>query len=93
MNKPFPAGSSHFSIAEETIGGHSSTQFDFYETAKTDHAFHLLKGGDYQPDLRIQAYHDNRFEGVDGATLVDMLREAEALNEQADIIHYMYITK
>ena len=43
--------------------------------------------------LLLQAYHDNLFEGFDAQELVQLLKEAESLNEQADIIHYLYVTK
>lgn len=44
-------------------------------------------------DINIQAYHDKRFEGFNETELIELLKEADALNEQADIIHYLYITK
>ena len=41
----------------------------------------------------ISAYHDQQYEGVDCHELIIQLNETEILHEQADIIHYLVITK
>ena len=40
----------------------------------------------------IMDYNPEQFEGLDCKDLVDQLKDTVSLHEQADIIHYLYIT-
>ena len=39
------------------------------------------------------SYHSDQFEGIDIPDLIAQLQDVETLHEQADIIHYLFITK
>lgn len=37
--------------------------------------------------------HDIKYEGIDCQELLEQLKESDSLHEQADIIHFLFITK
>ena len=51
-----------------------------------------LKGSE-QTESNLLSYHSEQFEGVDTKELIAQLKDVETLHEQADIIHYLFVTK
>ena len=66
----------------------SSNMFKEYEPSLHPH----LKGENKSESV-VMSTHDDMFAGLDTKELVEQLRTTEALHEQADIIHYLFITK
>ena len=52
-----------------------------------------LKDSERDMESRIMAHHDKMYEGIDCSDLIEQLKEADTLGEQADILHYLFMTK
>ena len=53
---------------------------------------HHLKGSEHT-ESNLLSYSSEQFEGVDTKELIAQLKDVETLHEQADIIHYLFISK
>ena len=55
------------------------------------HSHPHLKGD--REEKAVTAYNESQYEGLDVAELVEQLKDAETLHEQADIIHFLFVTR
>ncbi|ELT89975.1 hypothetical protein CAPTEDRAFT_163062 [Capitella teleta] len=61
-------------------------------TPSFNHDHHHLKDSEH-PQNKIMSMHDVKYEGIDCEELMEQLKDSDQLHEQADIIHYLFITK